>query len=173
VNRPPIRLAGPADAAALLRLKHCLDAESEFMLFEPGERTSTADELAAHLEAVARSDNSVVLVADDGGGELAGYVELAGGKFRRNRGTTHLNIGGRAAAGGRGLGRALIEQARRWAVEHGLHRIELTVMAHNQRAIGLYERTGFAHEGRRVEALLIHGEFRDELTMALILPAGR
>ena len=34
----PIRLAGPEDADALLDLQHRLDAQSEFMLFEPGER---------------------------------------------------------------------------------------------------------------------------------------
>ena len=74
-----------------------------------------------------------------------------------------------AAEGSRGLGTALLAEARRWAAGHKLHRIELTVMAHNHRAIGLYERAGFQHEGRRVEALLIGGQFRDELTMALIL----
>ncbi|HEY1917501.1 MAG TPA: GNAT family protein [Streptosporangiaceae bacterium] len=170
MSRPSIRIAGPADAAALLSLKRCLDRESEFMLFEPDERTSTAEELARHLEAVAHSDNSVVMVAGDGDG-LDGYVELAGGKFRRNRTTTHLVIGVRAAAGGQGLGRALVERAQRWATEHGLRRLELTVMAHNHRAIGLYERMGFQRDGRRAEALLIGGQFLDELTMAILLPA--
>jgi hypothetical protein len=33
-----IRLAGPEDAGALLDLQHRLDAQSEFMLLEPGER---------------------------------------------------------------------------------------------------------------------------------------
>lgn len=171
MSRPPIRIAEPADAPTLLSLKQCLDTETQFMLFEPGERTSTVADLAAHLEAVTCSGNSVVMVADSGG-ELAGYVELSGGTFRRNRSTTHLAIGVRATAGGQGLGTALLAEARRWAADHKLHRIELTVMAHNHRAIGLYERAGFQHEGRRLEALLIGGRFRDELTMALILTPG-
>jgi RimJ/RimL family protein N-acetyltransferase len=170
VSRPSIRIAGPADAAALLSLKRCLDRETEFMLFEPDERKSTAEDLARHLEAVALSDNSVVMVAGDDD-ELDGYVELSGGKFRRNRTTTHLVIGVRAAAGGQGLGRTLVELAQRWATEHGLRRLELTVMAHNHRAIGLYERMGFQREGRRAEALLIDGRFHDELSMAILLPA--
>jgi len=45
-------------------------------------------------------------------------------------------------------------------------------MAHNSRAIRLYERMGFRVEGRRVECLLVDGQFVDELTMAAILPAG-
>jgi ribosomal protein S18 acetylase RimI-like enzyme len=47
------------------------------------------------------------------------------------------------------LGTALLRQARDWAAAHGLHRLALTVMAHNTRAIRLYERMGFAVEGRR------------------------
>jgi len=50
--------------------------------------------------------------------------------------------------------------------------MELTVMAHNHRAIALYERMGFVHEGRRVGCLLIDGVFLDELYMAMILPAS-
>jgi RimJ/RimL family protein N-acetyltransferase len=60
-----------------------------------------------------------------------------------------------------------------WAAAHGLHRLELTVMAHNTRAIALYERMGFTVEGRRAECLLVDGQFVDELTMAAILrPPG-
>jgi RimJ/RimL family protein N-acetyltransferase len=44
-------------------------------------------------------------------------------------------------------------------------------MARNIRAIRLYERMGFAVEGRRCECLLVDGQFVDELTMAAILPA--
>lgn len=57
------------------------------------------------------------------------------------------------------------------AIAYGLHRLELTVMAHNTRAIRLYERMGFTVEGRRSECLLVDGTFVDELTMAVILPA--
>ena len=44
-------------------------------------------------------------------------------------------------------------------------------MAHNTRAIRLYERMGFTVEGRRSECLLVDGTFVDELNMAAILPA--
>jgi len=47
---------------------------------------------------------------------------------------------------------------------------ELTVMAHNSRAIRLYKRMGFSVEGRRAECLFVDGQFIDELTMAAILP---
>ncbi|MDG6106983.1 GNAT family N-acetyltransferase [Dactylosporangium aurantiacum] len=168
-DRPVLRIAGPPDAAALLKLKQRLDEETSFMLLEPGERDASVPALARHLEQVARSENSVVIVADRRG-ELAGYVELTGGAFRRNRLTTHVVIGVLAGASGAGVGAGLLEAAKGWAAANGLHRIELNVMAHNHRAIALYERMGFVHEGRRVGCLLIDGEFRDELSMAMILP---
>lgn len=166
-----LRIAGPDDAAALMKLKQRLDEETSFMLLEPDERDTSIQALARHLEEVSHSENSVVIVAD-AGGDLAGYVELAGGKFRRNRFTTHVIIGVLAESSGKGVGTGLLEEAKRWAAARGLHRMELTVMAHNHRAIALYERMGFVREGRGVDCLLIDGTFLDELYMAMILPGS-
>ena len=164
-----IRTARPYDAGALLDLKRQLDAETAFMMYEPGERDGSVRDLAVELAGVARSPNSVVLLAELGD-QLAGYVELTGGSFRRSRATAYVVIGVRADAAGLGLGTGLLRQAKDWGAAHGLHRLELTVMAHNTRAIRLYERMGFSVEGRRSECLLVDGQFIDELTMAVILP---
>lgn len=139
------------------------------MLLEPGERATSAGVLARHLGSVARSGNSVVIVAE-AGGELAGYVELAGGEFRRNRATAQVVIGVVTAASGQGIGAGLLRQAKDWAGRHGLHRLELTVMAHNRRGADLYQRMGFSIEGRRSQCLLVDGRFADELYMAALLP---
>jgi RimJ/RimL family protein N-acetyltransferase len=163
-----LRVAGRDDAAALLRLKQQLDQETSFMLLEPDERDTSVPVLASQLEDVARSGNSAVIVAELPGG-LAGYLELTGGPFRRNRTTGYLVMGVLAGAGGRGIGTALLAEAKRWAAEHRLHRLELTVMAHNRRAFDLYSRMGFSVEGRRSECLLVDGQFVDELYMAAIL----
>jgi RimJ/RimL family protein N-acetyltransferase len=162
------REAGPEDAGALLALKGQLDKETSFMLLEPDERDPSVAAQAGHLEGVTRAGNSVVIVAEDAG-ELVGYVELAGGKFRRNRATSHVIIGILARASGQGLGRRLLAEAEQWAAGHGVHRLELNVMAHNSRAIALYERMGFATEGRRRECLLVEGRFADEFYMAKFL----
>ncbi len=165
------RVAGPGDAAALLRLKQRLDRETSFMLLEVGERDTSVRVLARQLEDMARSGNSVVIVAEIGA-DLAGYVELAGGEFRRNRATAQLVIGVLAEASGKGVGSGLLEEAKRWAAAHGLHRLELTVMTHNRRAAGLYQRAGFSVESRRAECLLVDGRFVDELHMAVLVPGG-
>lgn len=163
------RTAGPGDAAGLLALKRALDRETRFMLLEPSERTEGPAEVAADLDSVARSGNCVVLVAEAAGG-FAGYAEARGGRFRRNRATAEVVMGVLAAAQGQGAGRGLLRELTRWAPAHGIHRLELTVMAHNQRARDLYERMGFTVEGRRRECLLVDGRMTDELYMALLLP---
>jgi RimJ/RimL family protein N-acetyltransferase len=166
-----VRAARPYDAAALLDLKRQLDRETSFMMYEPGERGSSVQDLARDLAQVGRSPNSVVLLAELAD-HLVGYVELTGGSLRRSRTTAYLVIGVRADVAGRGIGTGLLQGARDWASAHGLHRLELTVMARNSRAIRLYERMGFSVEGRRAECLLVDGQFIDELTMAALLPAA-
>jgi RimJ/RimL family protein N-acetyltransferase len=59
---------------------------------------------------------------------------------------------------GRGLGTALIRAAAEWAGSHGVSRLEAQAFANNPRAIALYERLGFEHEGRRVGAVMVDGE---------------
>lgn len=68
-----------------------------------------------------------------------------------------------------GLGERLIHSILGAARARGLVRITLHVRADNTRAIRLYERLGFRHEGRLVRDLLIDGAFYDSLTMALML----
>lgn len=163
------RRAGPGDAAGLLGLKMQLDRETSFMLLEPGERTEDSADVAADLSGVAGAAGAVVVVAE-AAGRLVGYVEARGGGFRRNRVTAEVVIGVLAAARGQGAGAGLLRELESWAAAHSIHRLELTVMAHNQRARRLYERMGFAVEGRRRECLLVDGRLVDELYMAKLLP---
>jgi RimJ/RimL family protein N-acetyltransferase len=164
------RVAGPGDATALLALKENLDRETSFMLLEPGERAADEQDVAADLDTVAGTVNSVVILAESAG-QLVGYVDARGGRFHRNRITARVVIGVLAAASGQGAGSGLLRELERWARAHEIHRLELTVMAHNRRARQLYERMGFAVEGRRRECLLVDGHLVDELYMAKLLPA--
>jgi RimJ/RimL family protein N-acetyltransferase len=49
-----------------------------------------------------------------------------------------------------------------------LHRIELDVYADNVRAIRVYEKVGFKHEGTRRQALYKYGAYHDVLLMGLL-----
>jgi RimJ/RimL family protein N-acetyltransferase len=171
-DRSPLALrfrhAGPGDAVGLLALKQRLDRETSFMLLEPDERTEDSTDIAADLSSMAGTANCIVVA--ETAGRLVGYAEARGGGFRRNRITAHVVIGVLAAAGGQGVGSGLLRELELWAPGHGIHRLELTVMSHNHRARRLYERMGYAVEGRRRECLLVDGRLADELYMARLLP---
>jgi RimJ/RimL family protein N-acetyltransferase len=164
-----LRAAEPGDAPALLALKRQLDRETSFMLIEPGERTDSQERIAADLAGLTRATNSVVIVAETPAG-LVGYVDARGGEFRRNRITAYVVIGVLAAASGQGVGAALLRELDSWASAHGIRRLELTVMADNERAARLYERMGYVVEGCRRQCLLVDGRPVDELYMARLLP---
>ena len=70
---------------------------------------------------------------------------------------------------GRGLGSEAIALLMDFAFsELKLNRIELEVYEFNERAIHVYEKIGFRHEGRKREALNWQGTHYDALVMGLI-----
>lgn len=169
-----VRAANPADAAALLDLRLRLDAETEFMMLEPGERSASLAETETELARIEACPNSVIFVAQaEAGPELAGYLSAEGGPYRRNRHVAWVVLGVRRRYAGRGIGMALLRQVEVWVIGAGIHRLELTVMAYNHRAIGLYRRMGFQIEGIRRQAMRVSGRFVDEYMMAKLLPSGR
>jgi RimJ/RimL family protein N-acetyltransferase len=74
---------------------------------------------------------------------------------------------------GRGLGRRLAEAAVAAARERGMERIALEVFASNTRAIALYERLGFRHEGVLRRARKLDGRYDDNVLMALVDDSAR
>jgi RimJ/RimL family protein N-acetyltransferase len=164
-----IRLAHPDDAAALLGLQHRLDAQSPFMLLEPGEREQAPGRLRARLQDQGKT-GSFDLVAEDEPGRLGGWLSVEVLPFRRAAQTGYLVIGVDAAEAGHGIGRDLLVAAAQEACGRGLCRLELTVMADNLRALGLYLRSGFQVEGLRRHALVRDGSVIDEYYMGKLLP---
>jgi UDP-4-amino-4,6-dideoxy-N-acetyl-beta-L-altrosamine N-acetyltransferase len=69
----------------------------------------------------------------------------------------------------RGLGRDVLESLLTFGFEQmNLHRIYLRVFAENERAVHLYEKVGFHHEGRWRQAEFRHGRFHDILWMSIL-----
>lgn len=167
-QRIVIREAVESDAAALLQLARQIDDETRFMMYEPGERQTTVEEQRQRLRAMRASGNSTMLVAEQDQ-QMVGYLGAAGGQHRRNRHSVHIWIGVRQAFSGRGLGTRLFEEIERWAAEHGLRRLELTVMTHNAAALALYKKMGFEIEGTLRQSLQVDGVFVDEYHMSKLL----
>lgn len=160
-----IRKAVPADAYQLADLMKHVE-ESDYMLFEPGERKTTAEQLEKRLSAAA--EESVVLVAEVES-ELIGYLFAVGEGIRRKQHSVYIAIGIRENERGKGRGTRLFQAMEEWAKEKGIHRIELTVLEYNRDAIFLYEKMGFEVEGIKRDSLWINGSYANELYMSKLL----
>lgn len=163
-----IREIRESDAEDFLSLCRRLDEESKFMLLEPGERTTTLEEQRLRIREILSADNQVILVAEEAGA-LVGYLLASRGRYARNRHEAYLVIGILEKYTGQGIGTALFKKMETWAGEHGIHRLELTVMAHNQRGVGLYKKMGFEIEGIKKDSLRVDGVYVDEYYMGKII----
>ncbi len=72
-------------------------------------------------------------------------------------------------AWGRGLGTEATRLVLGYAFDNLLlHRVDLRVLAYNQRAIACYEKCGFVHEGIEREGALIAGEWQSDWMMSIL-----
>lgn len=138
------------------------------MLMEPGESVVDARALAARIENGANTQTEIWFVSRTDAG-LNGFLYGRRGAARRNRHSLYLVMGVRTAAWGQGIGSHLLESIERWARATSIHRLELTVIAANERAIRLYAHAGFAREGTKRDSLMIDGSYVDEIYMSKLL----
>lgn len=130
------------------------------------ERTGIGAEPPVDVEARAARwtlDGTLVAFADD---EVIGSLHVGETPFG------YGEIGMLVARDwrGRGVGSALVAAGIDWARRRGLHKLSLSVFAHNTAAIALYRKFGFVDEGRRVKQFRrANGELWDSLEMGLLL----
>ena len=100
-----------------------------------------------------------------------GSLELWGSTAPRLRQSAQLVVGVRRSRWRRGVGKALLSEAIRWAPTVGLSRLELFVMKTNSSAISLCEHLGFRVEGHRRRAHITDGAAVDDQLMACVFEA--
>jgi ribosomal protein S18 acetylase RimI-like enzyme len=157
-NAAAIRIR-PAEERDRLPLAELFAAVAE-------ERDGIATEPPVDVEARAarwRLDGSLVAVDGD---------EIVGSLFIDASGHGFGEIGMTVARDrrGRGVGSLLLAAAIEWARARGLHKLSLSVFAHNTAGIALYRKFGFVEEGRRVKQYRrASGELWDAIDMGLLL----
>jgi L-phenylalanine/L-methionine N-acetyltransferase len=123
----------------------------------------------ADLNTPARSNDLLLLAERDG--QLLGSAGLHPAVQLRRRHVSMLGISVAATAQGQGVGSALMQAlcdfADGWAQ---VLRIELTVFSDNTRAIALYKKFGFEHEGTHRAYALRDGVYADVYAMARLHP---
>ena len=189
----PIRTLDARDAEDFVDLLTALDRETEYLMFEPGERPVDLGSLRGRLANRDSANGLLYALVDpapgagdapsgpdapDGPDEptpraadepLTGFVGGQRRAGRRNRHVMHLVVAIRQSRVGRGHGRALLDAVEGFARREGVSRIELSVQVDNPRAIGLYERAGFEREGVQRRAALLRDGWRDAYAYAKLL----
>jgi RimJ/RimL family protein N-acetyltransferase len=116
----------------------------------------------------------VQVIAVDATDQVVGWCDIV--RYQRE-GYRHAGVLGIGLVPGfreRGLGARLALAAIDAARRNGIERIELEVLASNERAIALYRQLGFVDEGVKRGARKLDGRYEDKLFMALLdAPASR
>jgi RimJ/RimL family protein N-acetyltransferase len=115
---------------------------------------------------IAAGHPHMVAVAD---GNVIGWCDIRRGARDAQ---AHCGVLGMDIVPGwrdRGVGTGLISAALDAARTACLHRVELSAHADNIRAIALYEKVGFTHEGISRDAVKIDGRYIDSVRMAILL----
>ena len=163
-----IRIITENDSEQFLLPCKSLDHETQFMMLEPDERTTTVEEQRQRIRNVLSQDNQMIFIVEDDE-RLIGYLGAFGGSYRRDRHCAYIVAGILQAYAGQGLGKRLFEALDEWAMNQKIHRLELTVMCHNERAVHLYQKMGFTTEGIKRDSLQVDGRYVDEYYMAKLL----
>jgi ribosomal protein S18 acetylase RimI-like enzyme len=139
-----VRQATLEDVPALVALFQELDRmQSDWRVFTP--RPGFYDEVGLKYREAMSTENAVVLVAEDEGeivGMAYGEVRIPS-RFSDERALELSGVGVRTGYRGRGVGRALVQEAARFAGELGVEWVELKTFAPNQGAMAFWEGLGF------------------------------
>jgi putative acetyltransferase len=161
-RRARLRTYKPSDKEGLVSMYAALTQESLRWSMPPYNR-ERIERMTSDLE------NRIILLAVDGP-RVVGHLQISLATSPRFRGTGDLFVYLHQDFQNAGLGAALMTEAISLARARRVHRIELTVVADNHRAIRLYEKVGFQREGLKRENYLGEdGKYHDEVEMGILL----
>jgi len=166
-SHPVIRRARPADATDFVRMMGQPEVYANLLQLPLPSEEMWRQRLEAGTDA-DRADLHLVAELD---GQVVGSAGLHPAPQVRRRHVAMLGISVAPEAQGRGVGRALMQALCDYADHWGqILRIELTVFTDNARALALYQRFGFRHEGTLRAFALRAGVYADVHAMARLHP---
>lgn len=157
------------DAKKLWDMMNKLDTQTEFMLFENGERKekSSLENLKNKIET-SINQNDFLLIAKYKD-EIVGFINAEKGRFNRISHTAYIVVGILQEFRAKKIGTRFFDYLDEWSLKNNITRLELTVMCHNEIAIKLYQKNGFVIEGTKKKSIKLNNEYIDEYYMAKIL----
>jgi len=137
------------------------------LAFQPAVPLTIADEEAWFASLCQASDNQFVFaIRHQEDKRLLGNCGLVVQNWRSRQAELGIFIG---QARGQGFGGDALRVLLRFGFDDlNLNRIALQVYSYNPRAVALYERLGFVHEGTLREAIQRDGRFYDIYVMSIL-----
>ena len=156
----------PLQAAQFEAVWKVFDTVAREKHYLASQQAPEPSQMHAYLQGyIDKGQPYYVAVAD---GAVVGWcgVQPVHGQARAHVGM--LGMGLLPSVRGQGIGQSLMRVTVDAAFAFGFSRIELSVRADNERAIALYRRLGFMHEGVLRKGFGIDGRYYDLHTMALL-----
>ncbi|MDO9512384.1 MAG: GNAT family N-acetyltransferase [Bacteroidales bacterium] len=158
-----IREIHEKDASEFLIFLQQLDEESKFLLYEAGERAESTSGIESYIRKIYASSSFLIIAEEDN--KIVGFLSAERGIANRIKHCAYIVTGILKKQQGKGIGTLFFEKLDEWATKSHIHRLELTVMTHNNIAIHLYEKSGYQIEGIKKSAMKVDGNHIDEYYM--------
>jgi RimJ/RimL family protein N-acetyltransferase len=145
----------------------CLDAVAKEKRYLAQTQALPLDRIEGFVRDSVATD-AVQFVALDGGA-VVGWADIFPAWADAVKHCGALGMGVLASHRGQGVGERLLRACLVKAHSKGITRVELEARADNVRAIALYERVGFEHEGVKRNAMRFDGVYYDAVQMSILL----
>lgn len=163
-----IRLIETEDARSFIRLQEQIYAQSEFEYYEPNVQHLTVQVVRKQMAEWRKFKRQTILLCITNG-EFAGYSRITGYKEQRLQHAATIRIGVLKKFENTGIGTALLQNSIKWAQQNGVERLEAAIMSHNNKAIVLFEKQGFAVEGTKRHSVKIDNDYYDEIIYSKLI----
>jgi RimJ/RimL family protein N-acetyltransferase len=165
-----IKKASLDDAANWASMLLQFDKETQFTMFQPNERSSDISKYENKIIEINNNPKAIILLAFDNKlpkDNVVGYLCGEGYKNTRKNHVVLIGVGVLKSYHSNGVGSQLLTELLKHARENGIKRIEAHIAESNNNSINLFNKFGFALEGKKHKAILIDNNYQDECLMAL------
>jgi len=143
-----IRTAEKKDAEKIIKIMKEVIEESKYTLAEPGEYKATKTIEEDKIHTYFKAPGKLILAAE-AAGKVVGFLEYSNWPLKRTLHCGMLSMFILKDYRDKGIGKLLMECLIEWAEKNPIiEKLSLAVFSTNERAIALYEKTGFVVEGR-------------------------
>lgn len=155
------------DAAAMISYVKKVGDETDNLTFDGADFNITVEQEEAIILKHQTENNHLILLAKINT-EIVGMLNISGSHRKRCKHIGEFGISILKKHWGKQIGTIMLNEMITWAKNGGLvTKINLSVLQQNDRAVKLYERLGFKHEGVRTRASYQGGKYLDTYLMGI------